>query len=121
MPRFPATPEDLHRAERRVRDLDWNPQRFPSRRTAPRPGRRKGPADRGRADREGRAAAPWFRQLQRVTRELRPAVADRVETSLHAVDRLRAELAANDVLASREYGWPLFPEAVLRNCFAQHL
>ena len=27
--RFPATPEAVHRAERLVRDLDWNPQRFP--------------------------------------------------------------------------------------------
>lgn len=119
--RFPGTPEALHAAERRVRDLDWNPQRFPetpekvpelvfekSRLIEDEP--------TTRADRRG-----WFRDLQRVTRNLRPAVADRREASLHEVDRLRAELAANAILASREYGWPLFPEAVLRNCFTRYV
>jgi hypothetical protein len=119
--RFPATPETLHRAERRVRDLDWNPQRFPE--TPERlPALVSEKAALIAAEPTGKAERrAWFRQLQRVTRELRPAVADRVEMSLHEVDRLRVELAANDVLASREYGWPLFPEAVLRNCFARHL
>ena len=35
------------------------------------------------------------------------------------LDRTRAELAANAILASREYAWPLFPEAVLQTAFFQ--
>jgi len=118
--RFPATPEALHRAERRVRDLDWNPQRFPEARRlselVAEKARLIAAEPTTRAERR-----TWFRQLQRVTRELRPAVADQVEKSFHEVDRLRAELAANEILGSREYAWPLFPEAVLRNCFVRHL
>ena len=53
--RFPATPDALRRAERRVRDLDWNPQRFPETpRRLPRTGVREGPTDRGRAGRPRR-------------------------------------------------------------------
>jgi hypothetical protein len=119
--RFPATPDALHRAERRIRDLDWNPQRFPAvperfPELVAEKARLIAAEPAARAERRA-----WFRQLQRVTRELRPAVADQVEKSFHGVDRLRAELAANEMLASREYAWPLFPEAVLRNCFSRHL
>ena len=119
--RFPATAEALHRAERRVRDLDWNPQRFPEMPTLLpdlvfEKARLIDEEPAGKADRRG-----WFRQLQRVTRDLRPAVAGQLEAAQQDVDRLRAELAANEVLASREYAWPLFPETVLRNCFGRHL
>lgn len=117
--RFPATPADLYRAEREVRDLDWNPQQFSdARRRSPELVAEKArliaaePA--GRAQRRG-----WFRELQRVTRELRPAVGERVRAATRDVQRLRSELAANDVLGSREYAWPLFPEAVLRNYFTR--
>jgi hypothetical protein len=119
--RFPATADDLHRAERLVRDLEWNPQVFAE---AP----ERFPelvADKATliTDEPGSHAdrRVWFRQLQTVTRDLRPAVADRRENAVRDVVRLRDELTANDVLASREYAWPLFPEAVLRNAFTRHL
>jgi hypothetical protein len=118
--RFPATVEDVHRAERTVRDLDWNPQRFPETvQRLPELASEKArliddePEDRARR-------REWFRQLQRVTRDLRPAVADRHQGTERDLDRLRAELAANEILSSREYAWPLFPEAALRNCFVRY-
>jgi hypothetical protein len=118
--RFPATSDALHRAERRIRDLDWNPQRFP-----------ETPekladlvVEKTRLIEDEPVARPdrrtWFRELQRVTRDLRPAVTDRLAAATREVDRLRAELAANEILASREYAWLLFPEPVLRNCFARY-
>jgi hypothetical protein len=117
---FPATAEALHRAERLVRDLEWNPQRFSE-------ANERSPhlvAEKARLIRaepvEHADRRAWFRELQRVTRELRPAVADRLESAVHNTDRSRAELAANDILASREYSWPLFPEAFLRNSLFQH-
>jgi hypothetical protein len=118
--RFPATAEALRRAERLVRDLDWNPQRFSE-------ANQRSPQlvvekfrlieaePVGHADRRA-----WFRELQRVTRDLRLAVADRRESAMGDTDRLRAELGANDILASREYAWPLFPESFLRNSLSQY-
>jgi hypothetical protein len=118
--RFPATAEAVHRAERLLRDLDWNPQRFPvaverSPELVFEKGRLIEDEPPGRADRRG-----WFRQLQRVTRDLRPAVADRHDAVQQDLDRLRAELAANEIVSSREFAWVLFPEAVLRNCLARY-
>ena len=119
--RFPGTPEALHRAERLARDLDWNPQRFPE--ATERLPDLVFEKDRLIEDEpEGRAnRRDWFRQLQRVTRDLRPAVADRHGSMARELDRVRAELAANEIVSSREYAWLLFPEAVLRNCFSRHL
>ena len=119
--RFPATTESLGRAERQVRDLDWNPQQFPEAvRQLPElvfeKARLIEDEPDGKIDRRG-----WFRQLQRVTRDLRPAVGDELQTAQTQLERVRAELAANALLSSREYAWPLFPEAMLRNSFARHV
>jgi hypothetical protein len=118
--RFPATAEALHQAERQVRDLEWNPQRFPeASRRAPELVAEKARLIRAEpvehADRRA-----WFRALQRVTRALRPAVADRLRSATQNTKRARAELAANEILGSREYGWPLFPEGFLRNSLSQY-
>jgi hypothetical protein len=117
--RFSATPQSLHEAERNLRDLEWNPQRFPEPvQELPELVFEKTrliedePVDK--IDRRG-----WFRQLQRVTRDLRPAVADRRQRAEADVLRFRTELAANGILASREFSWLLFPEAVLRNAFSR--
>jgi hypothetical protein len=118
--RFPSTTELLHQAERRIRDLEWNPQRFPeANEQLPDLVRDKArlisAEPTGHADRRS-----WFRHLQQITRALRPAVAGPHDVAIHTIDRLRAGLAANDILASRDYAWPLFPEAVLRNCFGRY-
>jgi hypothetical protein len=100
--------------------LDWNPQRFPE--TAQRlPELASEKARLIEDEPEGRAnRRDWFRHLLRVTRDLRPAVADRHETVRREIDHLRAEVAANEIVSSREYAWVLFPEAVLHNCLTRN-
>jgi hypothetical protein len=115
--RFPATEATLHAAERRLRDLLWNPQRVPkSRELLPElvfeKERLIEDEPPSRIDRRG-----WFRQLQRLTRDLRSPLASETESADRELDRIRAELAANEILASREYAWPLFPEEMLRTFF----
>jgi hypothetical protein len=118
LPRFPATVETLHAAERRVRDLKWNPQCFPA----------DGDGHDVLAEQKSRlitsepagkqARRQWFRDLQSVTRAMRPALAPELAHAERELLRARAEIAANVILASREYAWPLFPEDSLRSLFA---
>jgi hypothetical protein len=119
LPRFPATTETLHRAERRVRDLEWNPQRAgPVAARLPELVSRK--AEVVAAAPDGKAARRQrFRNLQELTRQMRPVVAEQLASAEQTLHRTRAELAANAMLTSREYAWPLFPEAMLRDYFAQ--
>jgi hypothetical protein len=115
--RFPATEATLHAAERRLRDLQWNPQRVPkTREMLPElvfeKERLFENEPSSRVDRR-----LWFRQLQQLTRDMRPAIAGEIESAERDRSRIRSELAANEVLASREYAWPLFPEEMLRTFF----
>jgi hypothetical protein len=116
--RFPATRDDLRKAERRVRDLEWNPQRVPT--VASRFAGLVAEKSRLIADEPiGNDRREWFRRLQGITREMRPAVAGELDAAYGDLQRIRAELAASEVLRSREYAWPLFPEAMLGDCFGQ--
>jgi hypothetical protein len=115
--RFPATEATLHAAERRLRDLLWNPQRLPTTRgrlpeLVFEKERLVEDEPPSRIDRRG-----WFRHLQQLTRDMRSAVASEIDTTERELNRIRAELAANEILNSREYAWPLFPEDVLRSFF----
>jgi hypothetical protein len=119
LPRFPATESDLHTAERQLRDLEWNPQKFStSRERFPDLVESKSQliADEPEETPERRR---WFRNLQDVTRQMRPAVADEFEAAERSQERVRAELAANVVLGNREYAWLLFPEETLPSFFAR--
>jgi hypothetical protein len=117
--RFPTTAGELHAAERRVRDLEWNPQRFAETQSRfPELVARKAALIREKPA-AGVDRRRWFRQLQQLTRDMRPAVAGRLTEAEAAVGRTRHVLAANAILASREYAWPLFPEAMLRDYFAR--
>jgi hypothetical protein len=117
--RFPANAASLHETERRARDLDWNPQRWTQTRErfaslVEQKAKLMAAEPTGRAERR-----EWFRRLQAVTREMRPAVALEREETESTLKRLGSEMQANAILASREYAWPLFPESLLRNLFAQ--
>jgi hypothetical protein len=115
LPGFPSTADDLKRADRRVRDLHWNPQRHLPPGAAPELVARKAAlaaAEPPATDRPARKA--WFRELQRVTEELRALVAGRIPAAEAERDRVRAEVAANAVLRRRDYAWVLYPEATLR-------
>lgn len=114
LPAFPSTADDLARAERRVRDLQWNPQRH------------LGAAN---ADVRGLLAAreelvanrppygarrEWFRALHAATERLRPFAAHEAPAAEAELRRVRGEASANAILRRRDYPWVLYPEETLR-------
>ena len=115
LPGFPSTPDDFRAAERRVRDLHWNPQRHlsPGVTTELLAGKAALiAAEPPVGERAARRA--WFRELQAITEELRPFVRKQVPVAKANLARVRAEVAANEVLRRRDYSWVLYPEEVLR-------
>jgi hypothetical protein len=117
--RFAATERDLRSAERRVRDLEWNPQLVPA--VASRFAGLVAEKSRLIADEPtgNDRRREWFRRLQGITREMRPAVAGELTAAYRDLGRIRAELAACEVLRSREYAWPLFPGPMLSGYFGR--
>jgi hypothetical protein len=120
LPGFPSTPDDLKRAGRLVRDLHWNPQRHIT------PVNLTRPEVQARVERKAALAASeppfhdhtarkeWFRALQAVTEELRHFVWKQEPLAKGNLARVRAEVAANEVLRRRDYVWVLYPEETLR-------
>lgn len=106
---FPSTAADLARAERRVRDLRWNPHRGLSS-----AGELLTLAANEPPYADHAARRTWFRELQRVKERLRARVAGQVPDAEAAVRRTQTELEANAVLQRRDYAWVLYPEATLR-------
>jgi hypothetical protein len=127
LPGFPSTPDDLHRAERRVRDLHWNPQRHLT------PEQRAKPEVKALIDAHARLAADeppyadhaarreWFRALKGVNERLRPLVAREVPVAEAELARVRSEVDANALLRRRDYAWVLYPEGLLREFLQQFL
>jgi len=115
LPGFATTDEDVHRAERYRRDLEWNPQVFVARKRAMSLLVRHGalaadePPYRDHAARKAR-----FRELRQIKEALRELVADRLPAAEEKLDRATAELAANAILKRRDYSWVLYPEETLR-------
>ncbi len=107
LPTFASTPDDLKQAERLVRDLQWNPQRYL-------------PADQDHAqllaesptDRAGRRR--HYREFRVLVEKLRPNVANRLRDAEVNLTRVRAEVAANAILQRRDFSWVLYPEFLLR-------
>jgi hypothetical protein len=127
LPGFPSTPDDLHRAERRMRDLHWNPQRHLT------PEQRANPEVKVLLDAHATLAASeppyaehaarreWFRSLKEVSERLRPLVADSVPVAEAELARVRSEVDANAILRRRDYAWVLYPEEMLREFLTQFL
>jgi hypothetical protein len=119
LPGFHSTQDDLKRAEWLVRDLHWNPQRHLSveqKRESVEfllqvkhalAGGEPPPKDR-------KARRCWYRELSEVTDRLRGLVADQVPVAELELSRVRAEVAANEVLRRRDYAWVLYPEETLK-------
>lgn len=113
LPAFPSAARDLQTAERRVRDLRWNPHARPN-----------APTDLVREHKAITASEPpysnhaarreWFRALQRVKEGLRKAAANEVPAAEADVQRIRREVEANAILRRRDYPWVLYPEETLR-------
>jgi hypothetical protein len=120
LPAFPSTPDDLQQAERRVRDLHWNPQRHLA------PEQRANPEVKALLDAHARLAAneppyadhaarrEWFRSFKEINEQLRPLVAGEVPAAEAELARVRSEVDANAILRRRDYAWVLYPEEMLR-------
>jgi hypothetical protein len=115
LPRFPTRADAGQHLAHERRDLHWNPQRHLEDHDA----RAKSLAAQkqawiahqphSRPERHER-----FRTLRELTGQLHPYVAAREETLAEELVRCREQLAANEVLARRDYAFCLYPEAELR-------
>ena len=124
---FPSSAADLWRAERRVRDLHWNPELHFTSAIAAKPNVEAFVCEKELltthepplTDRPARRN--WYRRLRAVNADLRPYVADQLPAAEAERERAAAELAANAVLRRRDYPWVLYPEATLRPFLKQFL
>ena len=115
LPAFPTTDGDVTRAERRVRDLHWNPQAFVSPGTATELLKRHATLAANEPPyRDHAARKAWFRELQQVKERLRLLVADHVPQAKAELAKVRTEAQANAILKRRDYSWVLYPEEILR-------
>jgi hypothetical protein len=120
LPTFPSSANDLTRAERRLRDLRWNPQH------GLRAEQRADAAVRALLDAHAALAAheppyanrsarrEWFRALQGIKEQLRTFVADQTPGAEAELRRVRGEVSANAILQRRDFAWVLYPEEALR-------
>ncbi|MCS6866639.1 MAG: hypothetical protein RMJ56_05400 [Gemmataceae bacterium] len=120
LPGFAATTTDLSRAIRRLRDLQWNPQRCLTVEQCAEPNvraileqhaqlvAREPPWPDHTARRE------WFNALRQLKEKLRPWVADQWSAAQAQLTQLRNEVAANAILHRRDYAWVWYPEGLLR-------
>ena len=127
LPAFPSTADDLAHAERRVRDLRWNPQRHLSAEQL------ANPDVKALVEAHAALAAgepPYaehterrecFRALRRIADRLRPFVAEQVPVAEAESARVRSEVDANAILQRRDYAWVLYPEETLRPFLTQFL
>jgi len=114
LPTFPTTPEELHQAERRLRDLHWNPQRYLDSATM----ETVAGAATKRLLIELRPAAKadrkrWFRQLAKATASLRPHAVGNLAHATANLDDCRRGMRANEALIRRDFAWCLFPEELI--------
>jgi hypothetical protein len=115
LPAFPSAAADLARAERRLRDLHWNPQ------VALPPGALAEAHAALAANEPPRgdhtARREWFRALQAIKEQMRARVAADVPAAEAELARVRSEVAANAILRRRDYPWVLYPEELLKEFF----
>jgi hypothetical protein len=120
LPTFPATVESLKQAERRVRDMHWNPQSYIEPNQAGTTTIQQLIAEKERLVRDepssGDHAArrEWFRSLRSVTDHLRTYVKAQIPAAEEELKRIELQSEANEVLLRRDYSWVLYPEATLR-------
>jgi hypothetical protein len=124
LPTFPTTPADLREAERKLRDLNWNPQRYLSDDASKLPIVRQLIAEKEQLIREepdGKSERKiWFRKLAEATERLRPFVAEQIAGERLDLEKRRQEGKANESLIRRDFSWCLFPEEMLKR-FCQRL
>lgn len=113
LPAPESSGEEVSRRARRVRDLDWNPQRYIA------PGI---PADLLDQKRSLMAESPptsagrreRFRRLQELNARLRPHVARQRQEAERDLRHARESLSVREMLRRRDYSFCLYPEAKLK-------
>ena len=124
LPHFPTLPEERHAAERKVRDIKWNPQRYLSESSRQLPEVRQLVSEKEKLMRTKPAGKSerkaWFHDLCRLTEQLRPYVAEEVAAAERDLEHRMREATANEALVRRDFAWCMFPEDVLKR-FCQRL
>jgi len=120
VPRFPVQPDHVHRLGRRVRDLEYNPQRFVQGNDVRALVAAK-EAWIARQPGEARARRERFEALRALTLNLRPHVQGQLVAAKRELAERKQQLQANAVLSRRDYAFCLFPEAILRPFVTQFL
>jgi hypothetical protein len=120
LPQFPATRAERLKRIRRVRDLRWHPEQFATSSdiaTKTLIDKKKRRLDEQPTTRAARRAR--YRELLHLTEALRPAVAGEIAAAESELSHCEQGLAANEILARRDYSFVLFPEEMLRDFFAR--
>jgi hypothetical protein len=118
LPRYPGTPDECRRLTQEHRDVHWNPQRHVT----------EGGVIDPQAELLARAKRAWaakeatsreqrrtrYRELRRLTAELRRPLAGHEERLEQQRRRCDEEVEANGVLRRRDYAFCFYPEAPLR-------
>ncbi len=120
LPAFPSTANDLTRADRSVRDLQWNPHTLPDAGAALVSEHAALTANEPPTG-DHAARRKWFRRLRSVKEQLRAGIADLVPGAEEELRRVRSEVEANAILQRRDYPWVLYPEETLRPFLQQFL
>jgi hypothetical protein len=125
-PRRQVTPEEARRIQRQLRDLDYHPETFLN--TAACAGRDCEAAALVAAKKRWIDTPPTaenartrWREIRRINAALQPWVAERREALLRERAAVAAALAAESVLAWREYAFCLYPGPFLRDALASLL
>ena len=117
-PRHPEAAAESAKLHRLGRDLWWNPQRHVDNEAAL------------VAMKESAIALPQsthtervarFHRLQETTAALRPGIADQRTSVEQRVELAQRHAAEHRIAASRDYAFPLYPEAMLREFFARQM
>ncbi len=120
LPRHPEADAELARLQRDGRDLWWNPQRHMSPTAAAiRIAERQAALDLPESTHEERVER--FRRLQETTAALRPLVADRRTAVERRIEAAEAHVDQHRIAASRDYAFPLYPEAMIRDFFMRQM
>jgi hypothetical protein len=120
LPTFPADAGAVGAADRRFRDLHWNPQRHLTPENLTRPevaallAERAAVAAHEPPYPQHAARRERFHRLRDITERLRPFVWKQVAPAKAALVRARAEVRANAALCRRDFAWVLYPEHTLR-------
>src|SRR4029079_16381487 len=101
--RFNASVDQLHAAERAVRDLDWNPKRHLSRDWREKHAALLKEPSEARRQRRSRREA-----LKNLNAEMRPLLSDERCQAQDFTRRLLSEVHANAILGQRDYAFVLY-------------